>query len=243
MKQNELIFAFEHELGTAINRIQKARFDVIVLDANIEGMPIERTIQILRGIDPAAKIIVKTSENSMELEAKVRQERIFYYHLDSFGYDDLYLAIKSALRRSSNFYFAENGQVSKISKSILIVDENDEFIDIHRANLENHNYVVDVCYDADEAYDKTQARQPHLIMVDFDIHVGSDGQHFMEKVMTDGKLNRIPVLLFVSKIRMHEFEQLMKNSQSSLPTWTYLKKPVKIEDVIPQVEKLLNPIQ
>jgi DNA-binding NtrC family response regulator len=105
--KNNLILAIEHDLGTAINRAQNSRFDVIVLDANIKGMPIERTIQILRDLDPGTKIIVKTHENSKELEAKVRKERIFYYHLDSFGYDDLRLAISSALKKKLIFFFIQ----------------------------------------------------------------------------------------------------------------------------------------
>ncbi|HEX9970524.1 MAG TPA: hypothetical protein VGD14_00500, partial [bacterium] len=32
--KNNLILAIEHDLGPAINRIQNAQFDVIILDAN-----------------------------------------------------------------------------------------------------------------------------------------------------------------------------------------------------------------
>jgi len=240
--KNNLILAIEHDLGTAINRAQNSRFDVIVLDANVKGMPIERTIQILRDLDPGTKIIVKTHENSKELEAKVRKEKIFYYHLDSFGYDDLRLAISSALKKKLNFFLSSDEEISKSTakKSILMVDENDEFIEIHRSNLENHNYVVDVCYNADEAYEKVKSIPPHLIMVDMDIQVGSDGLHFVEKLMTDVEAGKIPVLLFISETRMVSYKKMMETVKSTLPSWNYLEKPVRIEDVIPKVEMLLN---
>jgi CheY-like chemotaxis protein len=240
--KNNLILAIEHDLGAAINRAQNSRFDVIVLDANVKGMPIERTIQILRDLDPATKIIVKTDENSKELEAKVRKEKIFYYHLDSFGYDDLRLAISSALKKKLNFFLSSDEETSKLTakKTILMVDENDEFIEIHRSNLENHNYVVDVCYNADEAYQKVKSIQPQLIMVDIDIQVGSDGLHFMEKLMMDVEAPKTPVLLFISKSRMDSYGKLMEMVKSKLPSWNYLEKPVRIEDVIPKVEKLLT---
>ncbi len=242
LKKNELILAIEHDLGTAINRAQNTRFDIIILDANIKGMPIERTIQILRGIDPGTKIIVKTHENSIELEAKVRRERIFYYHLDSFGTEDLKLAIESALSKRLNLFLSteDAGLNEGERKKILMVDENDEFIEVHRSNLENHSYVVDVCYNADEAFEKIKTIQPHLIMVDVDIHVGSDGLHFIEKLMIDVKARTIPVLLFVSKSRMVNYQKLMEKVKSTLPTWTYLEKPVKIEDIVPTVQKLFN---
>lgn len=239
--KNNLILAIEHDLGTAINRAQNSRFDVIVLDANVKGMPIERTIQILRNLDPGTKIIVKTHENSKELEAKVRKEKIFYYHLDSFGYDDLRLAISSALKRKLNFFLSSAEETRSIAKkTILMVDENDEFIEIHRSNLENHNYAVDVCYNADEAYEQVRTIQPHLIMVDVDIQAGSDGLHFMEKLMLDVEARKTPVLLFISKSRMVNYGKLMERVKSTLPSWNYLDKPVRIEDVIPKVESLLT---
>jgi len=240
--KNNLILAIEHDLGTAISRAQKSRFDVIVLDASVKGMPIERIIQILRDFDPGTKIIVKTDENSKELEAKVRKEKIFYYHLDSFGYDDLRLAISSALKQKLNFFLSsdEESSKSKARKTILMVDENDEFIEIHRSNLENHNYVVDVCYHADEAYEKVKTIQPHLIMVDIDIQVGSDGLHFMEKLMMDVEARQIPVLLLITKSHNGNYGKLMETVKSTLPSWNFLEKPVRIEDVIPKVESLLT---
>ena len=240
--KNNLILTIEHDLGTAINRAQNSRFDVIVLDANVKGMPIERTIQILRGLDPGTKIIVKTNDNSKELEAKVRKERIFYYHLDSFGYDDLRLAISSALGKRKNFFLPSEEKISKSieKKTVLMVDENDEFIEVHQANLENHNYVVDVCYNADEAISKIKTKQPDLIMVDMGIPVGSAGSHFMEMLMNAPNMKKIPVLIFLYKTKLEKYEKILDRVKSVLPTWTYLEKPVKIEEVIPKVKALID---
>lgn len=242
--KNNLVLAIEHDLGAAINRAQKAQFDVIVLDANIKGMPIEQMIQILRGIDPGAKIIVKTNENSKELEAKVRREKIFYYHLDSFGIDDLELAIKSALRKDINFFLPQDeiGTATEPYRRILMVDDNDDFIEIHRANLENHHFVVNVCYNADEAFAEAKQHVPDVFLVDMDIQVGSDGLHFIEKIVHDEKIRKIPVLLFVSKMQLSDDAELMEKIKSTLPTWSLLQKPVKIEDIIPKVNQLLNPV-
>lgn len=242
--KNDLVVAIEHDLGAAINRLQNSPFDVVVLDANIKGMPIDQMIQVLRGIDPGVKIIVKTHDNTKELEAKVRREKIYYYHLDSFGIDDLVLAIQSALNKDMNFFLPgadANGQVAP-ARTILMVDENDDFIEIHRANLESHNFNVKVSYHADEAFAIAQHEIPDLIFVDIDIQVGSDGLHFVEKMIHDEKMRQIPVLLFVSKMRWSDDAELIEHAQSTLPTWSILQKPVKIEDVMPKVEQLLNPV-
>lgn len=86
------------ELDVSLERVQQKKFDVIILEAEIQGMQIDRFIHILKEIDPAVKIIVKARQNSKTLEAKIRKEKIFYYHVDSFGAEDLKLAIRSALK-------------------------------------------------------------------------------------------------------------------------------------------------
>ena len=226
----------EHDLGTAINQAQNRRFDVIVLDAKIGGMSIEKTIQILKNIDANTRIIVKTDSNSKKLEAKVRKEKIYYYHLDSFGLDDLRLAIRSAVSKKPRL-----SEIQDVSpKKILIVDENDDFIEIHKTNLENHHYEVNVCYDADEAYQEVKKKPPRLIMVDMDIQVGDDGLHFVEKMTANDELSQLPMLLFLSKRSKEKYSAILEKVTRTMPTWNFLHKPVKIEDIIPKVEKLLE---
>ena len=235
--------AIESDLGTAIHRVQTDNFDAVVLDAKVSGMPVERTIQILKNIDPKMKIIVKTDNNSKDLEAKVRQETIYYYHLSSFGWDDLKLAVESAIRQKAldckkedfaAFAFAEDKRL------VLMVDENEAFIEIHKTNLEQHNFKVRVCYDADEAMELIRRKKPDLLMVDINIPVGSEGEHFLEMVMRNSELVAIPMLIFVDEESAAKYVKVLDQVRNSLPTLTFLEKPVKIEDVIPRVEKMLR---
>ncbi|MFZ5518514.1 MAG: response regulator [Candidatus Zhuqueibacterota bacterium] len=231
----------EHDLAAGIIQAQNKMFDIIVLDASVPGMPIEKTIQILKDINPSIKIIVKAHTNSKEFEAKIRSEKIYYYHLDSFGIDDLKLAIKSALPVKPEIQKSMELPTEPVKKkSILIVDENDDFLEIHRINLENHNFIVDISYESDEAFGKAAKNPPDILMVDINIQVGSDGYHFVDKIIQRNDMIEIPMLLFVSPTHSSAEEMIMSKVRTTLPTWTYLTKPVKIEDVIPAVEKLLQ---
>lgn len=239
-KQN-VNMAIEHELAAGIIQAQNTKFDAIVLDASVDGMPIEKTIQILKDIDPNIKIIVKADKNSKEFEAKIRKEKIYYFHLESFGIEDLKLALKSAIQiKDRSDTKAENQNTIEEKKAILMVDENDDFLEIHRTNLESHNFIVDICYDTDEAFERIKKKHPDLLMVDINIQVGSDGLHFLEKIINSKEMLQIPILLFISKTQMSNYSMIMSKVKTTLPTWTYISKPVKIEDVIPAVEKLLN---
>ena len=46
-------------------------------------------------------IIITADENNAEQESRIRHQGIFYYHVNSFGKDDLILAISNAMGRSS----------------------------------------------------------------------------------------------------------------------------------------------
>jgi len=80
-----------------IQKAQERHFDLILLDANTPGMRIDSTIRLLKGCDPMARIIVRTDENTRGLEMTVRSEKVYYYHVDSLGDQELLLAMATAL--------------------------------------------------------------------------------------------------------------------------------------------------
>lgn len=53
-------------------------------------------ISIIKGLCRNMPIIVTTEENNPEQESSIRQKGIFYYHVTSFGMDELVLAISNA---------------------------------------------------------------------------------------------------------------------------------------------------
>ena len=58
-------------------------------------------ISIIKGLSHNLPIIITADENNPELEGRIRQRGIFYYHVKSFGPDELILAISNAMERSS----------------------------------------------------------------------------------------------------------------------------------------------
>ncbi|HDP97956.1 MAG TPA: response regulator [bacterium] len=244
LKSIQINIAMERELGTAIHRAQTERFDVVVLDAKLKGMSIERVIQIFKDIDPAMKIIIKTDVNSKELEAKIRKQAIYYYHLDSFGPEDLRMAIESAVRQKIGLTSSKlTKAVAPERKLIFMVDENDDFLEIHKANLESHHFQVEISFNADEAIKRIGDLKPDLIMVDLNIPVGSAGLHFIEMMTNDQDMIKIPVIIFISSERTDRHDQILKQVSATLPTFILMEKPVKIEDIVPCVESLLSDVE
>ena len=81
--------------------LQQERVNVLVLDACLPEEIGFETISIIKGLCHHLPIIVTAEENNPELESRIRQQGIFYYHVKSFGPDELMLAISNAMERSS----------------------------------------------------------------------------------------------------------------------------------------------
>ncbi len=106
LREDQIPFEVIHDTMGGIEMTRMRHFDVIVLKANSERLQVEQTIRLLKGCDPTAKVIVTTAANSKSLEAKIRKQNIYYFHLESFGTQDLRLAIQTACRNSNNSAFS-----------------------------------------------------------------------------------------------------------------------------------------
>ena len=83
-----------------LTTLQEEKIHVLVLDVALsEGMGCD-AISIISGLDRGLPIIVTTEVNNPEQESMIRKKRIFYYHVKSFGMDELFLAISNAMMRS-----------------------------------------------------------------------------------------------------------------------------------------------
>jgi DNA-binding NtrC family response regulator len=89
-------------LKKTMYQIQKEKIDVLVMDVEMPEMKGYEAVPIICGIDPEIRIILTAENNSPELEAKVRQQKVFYYHVNTFGNDELMLAIRNACERATH---------------------------------------------------------------------------------------------------------------------------------------------
>jgi len=81
--------------------LQSQRVDALVLDAAL----LEEDcgfISVIKGMEENLPVIICSETNTPELESKIRQQRIFYYHIKSFGTQDLDMAISNAVNGIPN---------------------------------------------------------------------------------------------------------------------------------------------
>ena len=96
LKEEHYFIDTGRNLSEAIKKVSEGGFDCLVIDINLPEMKGYEAVPILKNLDPKLKIILTTRKNTKTLEAKAREQDIFYYFIKSFGKKELRLAIKSA---------------------------------------------------------------------------------------------------------------------------------------------------
>ncbi|MGD8252914.1 MAG: response regulator [Syntrophobacterales bacterium] len=81
--------------------VQGEKIHALLMDVCLPESMGTEAISIIKGLRRDLPIIVTTDENNPQLESSIRQKGIFYYHVKSFGIDELMLAINNAMARSS----------------------------------------------------------------------------------------------------------------------------------------------
>ena len=82
-----------------IRYVQQEHVSVLILDTGIKDMKWEEVVPIVKGFNPGMPIIMTSDANSPELESTILHHKVFYYHIKSFGNDELVLAVRNAVER------------------------------------------------------------------------------------------------------------------------------------------------
>ena len=82
-------------VAEAIEQVQTISFHCIIIDVDLRVMKGYEAIPLIKTIDNSAPIIMTTDKNTLELETKVREQDVYYYHIRSFASDGLKLAVNS----------------------------------------------------------------------------------------------------------------------------------------------------
>ena len=70
----------------------------LIIDVDLPQMKGYEAVPILRAIEPDVKVIMTASTNTRDLETRIRQQDVFYYHIKSFSSSELASAVADALQ-------------------------------------------------------------------------------------------------------------------------------------------------
>ena len=128
----------------------------------------------------------------------------------------------------------------KASGKILLVDDDPDFLEMHKAVLQNHGYDVLTATSGQEGLERVRAEIPDLIILDLMMEKHDAGFSFSKTVKADPLFRKIPILMVTSVAEATGFRFSLEEDGYWMKTDDFLDKPVMPEVLLERVDKLLR---
>ena len=124
--------------------------------------------------------------------------------------------------------------------SILIIDDDPDFVEVTKVILETKQYNVRFAYDPEEGLAKLEEETPDAIILDIMMGKGAEGFIFARKVKKDPRFAKIPILMLTSMREQTGFDFPGERIHPKfLPVEEYIEKGVEPQALLEKVEQLL----
>ncbi len=124
--------------------------------------------------------------------------------------------------------------------TILIIDDDPDFVMVTKAILETKQYNVRFAYDPEEGYNKLEEEIPDALILDVMMGKGAEGFVFARKIRKDPRFDRMPILMITSMTEQtgFNFPGEIKHSRF-LPVDEYIEKGIEPHVLLEKVEQQL----
>jgi len=127
----------------------------------------------------------------------------------------------------------------KESSTVLIIDDDSDFLVAVGHLLEARGYGVRTARDGREGFDLARALEPDLILLDVMMRERTEGFFTLERIRATASLRRTPVIV-ISSIYTDFPGFRVDPGAGWLPADLFLAKPVEPARLIAEVERLMN---
>jgi DNA-binding response OmpR family regulator len=119
--------------------------------------------------------------------------------------------------------------------TILLIDDDADFVEATRAVLESVPYQVLVAYGGDDGLAKARETQPNLVILDVFLPV-KDGFQILKELKSDPALASVPVMLLTALSN----GIMSPANELAIEIADYIDKPIRPTELLQRVEKLLG---
>lgn len=124
--------------------------------------------------------------------------------------------------------------------SILLVDDDPDFVEITTAILETKQYQVRSAADPDEGFVMLEQEIPDLLILDVMMGRGAGGFVMARKIRKDSRYDQMPILMLTSMTEQTGFDiPGQRISEKFLPVDDYVEKGLKPHELLEKVEQQL----
>lgn len=128
----------------------------------------------------------------------------------------------------------------KSKAKILLVDDDLDFLEMHKAVLKRNGFEVLTATNGQEGLERVRTDLPDLIILDLMMEKHDSGFYFSKKIKNDPLFKGIPILMVtsVAEVTGHRFS--LEEDGYWMKTDAFVDKPVMPDLLISMVEKLLK---
>ena len=127
-----------------------------------------------------------------------------------------------------------------MSHTILMIDDDTDFIAINKSVLEKAGYKVETSYDGDEGLKKLETVSPSLVILDVMMKTQDEGFHVAKAIREKEAFKNTPILMLSGMNTLDNNAWQLGPDEKWNPIDIFLDKPVKADDLLKKVKKLLN---
>jgi CheY-like chemotaxis protein len=124
-------------------------------------------------------------------------------------------------------------------KTILIVDDDVDFVRINRAILEQAGYNVVPAHSGAEGIEKAEEIKPDAVLLDFVMETGTQGASVAQRLAQMPGLAGVPVVLMTGVHRIKPWWKGLAPDPDWLPVSKVLEKPVSGEQLLATLAEIL----
>ena len=124
--------------------------------------------------------------------------------------------------------------------SILVVDDDPDFVAITKAILETKQYQVRSAPSPDEGFAELEEEIPDLLILDVMMGRGAGGFVLARKIRKDSRFDHVPILMLTSMTEQTGFSMPGERiSEKFLPVDDYIEKGIAPHALLEKVEQQL----
>jgi two-component system cell cycle response regulator len=122
-------------------------------------------------------------------------------------------------------------------KTVLLVDDDEVFVDAVSAFLEAH-YEVRTASNGKEALAAIAEKHPDVVVLDVMMDHLSEGFDVARQIKNDPQTSHIPVVMLTGVDEVYNYR--MEVEESAVPHDRYLEKPVEPEKLLAVLEEVMG---
>ncbi len=124
--------------------------------------------------------------------------------------------------------------------SILIIDDDPDFVEVTKVILETEQYNVRFAYDPEEGLAKLEEETPDALILDVMMGKGAEGFILARKIRKDPRFEKMPILMMTSMREQTGFDFPGQRIHSKfLPVDDYVEKGVEPKVLLEKIAQQL----